>query len=44
MNIAINENQYNNNSILESIIDICSLKFFIYGLLVQFIPETQPRV
>ena len=35
---------YNNNAILEGIIDIYSRQFFIYGLPVQFMPKTQPAI
>ena len=35
---------YSNSAILEDIRDIYSLKFFIYGSPVQFMPEGQPRV
>ena len=35
---------YSNSAILEDIKDIYSLKFFIYGSPVQFMPEGQPRV
>lgn len=35
---------YNNNTILESIIDVFSSRFFIHGPLVRFMPEVQPRL
>ena len=44
-NIIQKSNLYSSNSaILEDIRDIYSLKFFIYGSPVQFMPESQPRV